>query len=576
MFDIIIKGGKLIDGTGSEPRSVDVGVKADSIEAIGDLSEHTALTVIDASSQVVTPGFIDMHSHADQTVLEYPRAESCIAQGITTSVGGNCGFSQAPLRNHWVMCFWEWNWWDEVAPRKYYTEPVGDLKKAKQAALASDGLEIDWSSFGEWLERVERARPGVNVVPLVGHSTIRGAVMGDDYRRHATESEIVQMKRHVAEAMDSGAFGISDGLDYAPNSYCSENESLEVIGEAARRGGLYASHWRRTGLREGFGNPGLADGIRQAIEIARKTGAKLELAHLSLGYLTAPRQTPKISVAAAEETLHILDTALNEGVDLTFDCIPNNSGGVLQAKYLAAMLTPWLREAGSLEQFAKNLAAPDLRREIREFILSGRWYNLNPVTNPGWASGVRVLSSSLAQYEGLTLPEVAQSRGQDALDALMDVVMLDPHTRSGQVAGSDEWKRVFYKHPLAMVGVDVFLLDDTYEVKVPPYFLPHANTYGGMARFLKHYALGLLGLEEGIRRLTSLPAQTLGLKERGVIKEGYKADIVVFSPDAVTDTGDDAEPRRYPKGFSHVIVNGSIALKDGTFVHNRTGQVLRK
>jgi len=577
VFDVIIKGGEVVDGTGAPRLKQDVGIKGDTIAAVGDLSNATAGRIIDATGQVVAPGFIDMHSHADQTILMYPHGESAIGQGITTAVCGQCGFSPAPLNKHWTACFWEWNWWDKVAPRKYYQEVVAELDKVRKYAKETDGLDINWSTFGEWLDRIEQARPGINIVPLVGHGTIRTAVMGMDYKRRATPDEIEAMKRYVEEAMDSGAAGISNGLDYAPNCYCSMEESYEVVGVVAKKRGIFSSHWRRTGLRQGFGNPGLINGIREAIEIAKKTGVKLQMAHLSPGYLVSPVPTSKLSTCVAEETLAVLDEAIKDGVDLAFDVIPNHmTGGVIHIKYVAAVLGPWLKEAGSLEQLAENLRAPDLREEIKQYILSGKWFNLNPIIQPGWANEMVIGKTKVQEFAGKTIAQIAGERDQHPLDALMDVICADPYCiLSRPSTGSDEVKRVFYKHPLAMVGVDTFLVNHTAETKVPPYYLPNPNTFGGMARFIKLYALGLLGLEEGIRRITSLPAERLGLKDRGVIAKGMKADIVVFRPEAVTDKGTDEEPRQYPEGFTWVFVNGQDAMGDGKLTLNHSGEVLR-
>jgi len=577
-FDVIIRNGEVIDGTGSPKSAKDIGIKGDAIAAVGDLSGAQAGRMIDASGQVVTPGFIDMHDHFDQTVLLYPKAQSALAQGITTAVTGQCGFSPAPLDKHYTACFWEWNWWDRVQPRKYYQEAVGDLDKVKTAAREVDGLDVNWATFGEWLNRVEEAKPGLNIVPLVGHGTVRTAVIGSDYRRTATSDEIALMKRYVEQAMDEGAGGISNGMDYAPNAYSSVEESCEVIAAAVRKGGFFSSHWRRTGLREGFGNAGLIQGIKEAIDIAKKTGARLEVAHLSPGYLVSPNPTPKLAACAAEETLALLDEALKDGVDLSFDVIPSHlSGGVIHTRHIAAALTPWLKEAGSLEQFGRNLTAPDLRQEISDYVMSGKWYGLNPILQPGWAGTIVVGDTGAAEFAGKSIADIARSTGRHPLDALMDVISKDPHaTRAEPSGGTDEVKRIFFKHPLAMVGIDTFLVDHTAGSKVPPYYLPNPNTFSGMARFVKLYALGLLGLEEGIRRVTGFPAERLGLKDRGVIAEGKKADLVVFRPEAVVDKSTSEEPRQYPEGFSWVFVNGQAAMEDGRLTLSGNGRVLRR
>ncbi len=576
-FDVIIKGGEVIDGSGKARVRADVGLRGDTIAAVGDLSEDTASKIIDAKGKVVTPGFIDMHSHSDLTILMYPCGESSVSQGVTTSVGGQCSFSAAPLNKHWSYAWWEGNWWHKVAPSKYYDEIVGCLDKAKIAVKEAHGLDVDWSSFGEWVSSVEKAGPGLNVRPLVGHGTIRTAVMGTDYRREATPSEIAEMVKYVDEAMDSGAAGISNGADYAPNSYCSEEEECALVGAAAKKGGYFSTHWRRTGLREGFGNPGLADGLREAIRVAKKTGAQLQVAHLAPGWLTTPGASPKITACIAEETLALLDDAVKDGVNLGFDVIPNSlTGGVTHGKYVAGELGPWFKEAGSLEQLAKNLKAPDLRAEIREYIMSGRWFRLNPPIQPTWANGVRVGASTVDRYVGKTIAQIASETGVDSLEALMDVVCNDPYATGAWGEESDEVKRIFYRHPLAMVGMDTFLVDHTFEIKIPPYTLPNPNSFGGMAKFLRLYAQGFLGLEEGVRRITGLSAKTLGIKDRGLIAEGMKADVVVFAPEKVTEKGTYEEPRQYAEGFSWVFVNGVAALADGKLTHSHSGKVLRR
>ncbi|MDP2859369.1 MAG: amidohydrolase family protein [Bacillota bacterium] len=577
-FDFIIKGGWVIDGTGAPRVKADVGIKGDTIEAVGDLSAAAAAHTVDAVDQAVTPGFIDMHSHSDQTIAFYPHGESSLGQGITTSVGGQCSFSPAPLNRHWTACFWEGNWWDRVEPRKYYQEVVGDLDRARKAAMEVDNLDISWKTFGEWLDRVEREKPGLNFVPLIGHGAVRTAVMGQDYWRHATPEEVERMKALVEQALDEGAAGISNGMDYAPNCFCAPEESYELMGVVAKRGRYLSTHSRRTGHRQGFGNPGLIDGLREAIDIAQRTGIRLEIAHLYPGYLTVPSSTPKIARVTAEETLELVDGAIKNGVDLAFDVIPNhNAGGVSFNKYLAAALTPWFKQAGTFEQLAQNLRAPDFRQEIKDYIMAGRWFNLNPITSPNWAGNLRIAKSRVDEFVGRSIAEIAGVRKLHPLDALMDVLVTDPYAQTGSKwSDKDEIRDVYYKHPLAMVAIDTFLVDPTYEIRIPPYTLPNPNTFGGMARYIRLYANQLLGLEEGIRRITSLAASRLDLPDRGQIKPGKKADIVVFRPEAVTEKFDGEEPRQYPEGFSWVFVNGTAAMADGNLTLSSSGRVLRK
>jgi len=578
-LDLILKGGTLVDGTGKPRRRADVGIAGDTIAAVGDLSQVAAEKVVDATGLVVTPGFIDMHSHADATVLHYPAGESAIGQGITTSVGGQCGSSMAPLHEYVGVGLWGANWRDQVAPAKYYAEGAIEIEKVRQAAKAYDGFDLDWAGFGEWLERVEKARPGINLVPLVGHGTIRTAVMGKDTKRQARPEEVAAMEQQVAQALEEGAMGISTGMDYPPGVFASHEEFCAVVSEAARHGGFFSPHWRRTGLRQGFGNPGLITGLREALEVAKVTGAKTQVAHLSSGYLMAPFATPRLATVAAEETLVAIDETIGAGVELAFDVIPNHlTGGTMHQKYVAGTLAPWFKEAGSFEQFARNLAAPDLRQEIKAYIMAGKWYTLNPILQPLWASSLMVDKSAVPEFHGKNIEEIAAKRRQDPLDALMDVIEQDPRACGGlrRPYAFDQALRVFYSHPRAMVGIDTTLIDHTFEMTVPPYNYPNLNTFGGMARFVRLYALGHLGLEEGVRRLTGLPAQRLGLADRGAVAPGMKADLVVFDAPAVVENQDDTDPVQYPKGYHWVFVNGVAAMANGSLTHSRSGQVLRK
>lgn len=578
-FDLLIKGGEVIDGTGAPRRRADVAVNGDAIAATGDLAAAAAAKVIDATGLVVTPGFIDMHSHSDRTILHYPAAESAVGQGITTSVGGQCGSSMAPLGKFVGAGLAGHNWSHKVAPHKYYPDGAVELERIRQAAKQYDDFDLDWTTFDGWLKRVEAAGPGINLVPLVGHGAVRTAVMGRDTKRHATPDEIEQMKRLVAQAIEEGAAGVSTGMDYPPGVFAAHDEFIAVVAEAARHGGFFSPHWRRTGLRQGFGNPGLINGLRETLDVAQRTGAKTQVAHLSAGYLISPLPTPRLAAVAAEETLVAVDETIGAGVDLAFDVIPNHTtGGTMHQKYLAGTLAPWLKEAGSFEQFAANLAAPDLRQEIKAFITAGKWFALNPNLQPLWASGHGVEQSTVAEYSGKTIEEIAQAQGKDPLDTLLDVVQRDPRAVGGarRPYANHEALKVYYRHPLAMVGIDTMVVNETFAMTVPPYSYPNLNTFGGMARFLRLYAVGHLGLEEGVRRLTSLPAARLGLADRGAIRPGAKADLVVFRPEAVRDNEDNAEPMRYPEGFHWVLVNGTVAMEDGRLTRLRGGRVLRR
>lgn len=576
-LDILIRNGEVVDGTGAPRRRADVGISDGAIAAVGDLSERAAGLTIDAAGRIVAPGFIDMHSHADETLMRYPGAENFLAQGVTTAVGGNCGFSFAPLADHYTSCFWEWNWWEEINPRKYYPEPVADIEPVRRALLEHEGIELSWGSFGEFLDALEELGPGINLVPLVGHSTVRTAVMGSDYRRHCTEEELEAMLDLVREAMESGAFGISNGLDYAPGAHACDEELVAVVREAAERGGMFATHWRRTGLRHGMGAPVLIRGLKEAISIAKESGVGItQVSHLLPGYSVFPDTPEEMRETSARLTLKVLDEAISEGTEIYWDVIPNTSGGVLSMKYTAALLNPWLRMAGGLERFSENLRAPDLRDEIREYIEAGNWYSLNPVTSPDWASGLIISHFEDDDLIGKSVVAVAKERGTDPLTTLFDLLTSDPYLRTGPPEGSSTAHRIFFEHPRTTVALDTFAMDTTYDVTVPPYFLPHPNTYGGMPRYFERIGRPFLGLEEAIHRVTGLPSEILNLADRGRIENGCRADVVVFDPDAYRGVADHVEPRRYAEGMDWVLVNGSVAVCRGEIGGDRFGRVLRR
>ncbi len=576
-FDVLIENGEIVDGTSGDARREDVGITGKKIAAVGDLSTAAAAETVDAAGMVVTPGFIDMHSHADSTAAVYPSTENFLAQGITTAVTGNCGFSPAPLTDYYAAGFWEWNWWEKINPRKYDAEPIADLQPVREAMREHEGIDLSWDTFASFITFMNQLGTGINIAPLVGHNTIRTAVMGHDYRREADDAEISRMKQWVREAMEAGAFGISNGLDYAPGAFAGEDELVEVVRQASEGGGLFATHWRRTGLREKTGSPVMGLGLKEAIRICRRAEAdRLQVSHLLPGYSVFPSPPQRLIKAAAELTIEMLQEGIEDGLDIHWDVIPNTTGGVISARYLAAPLNPWLKQAGTLEGFSRNLRAPDLREEIREFIEAGRWYSLNPVSNPGWASGIIISHHTAEDLAGSSLQEIADDRGEDPLSTMFSLLQQDPYTCCRPPSGGGEALQVFVQHPKTTVGLDTFAFDTSYEVTVPPYYLPHPNTFGGMPRFFNQLGIPLLGLPEAVHRVTRLPAAILGLDDRGQLREGFCADIAVFDPDSYKSCADHEEPRRLATGISYLLVNGEFAVHDGEFTESRSGRTLTR
>jgi N-acyl-D-amino-acid deacylase len=318
-LDIVIKNGCIVDGTGKDMYQGDIGIKDGKIVKIGKLDDCSSERVVDSKGLIVSPGFIDMHSHGEMTVLMFPKAESGVRQGITTIVGGNCGISPAPLKDYWLKQFWEFDFWSEIQPHIFYEDAIQLADKFKQVIKKRFGMDINWSTFEEFLDRVEETGTSINLVPLVGHGQIRAQVMGMDSDRLATDDEIEEMAKYIREAMESGAFGISTGLDYPPGVYANTEEIVKLAKIVRQFNGIYATHWRRTGVRKGTPKrPKKIKGIEEAIEIGKKANIKVQLSHLTSGYEIYPDPAAPLQKASAQATLDVIDQAINDGVDVKY------------------------------------------------------------------------------------------------------------------------------------------------------------------------------------------------------------------------------------------------------------------
>lgn len=575
-FDLIICGCDLADGTGAPLRRADIGVLDGKIAAIGELTAAGGRR-LDASGCVAAPGFIDMHSHADCTILMFPGAESLLRQGFTTFVGGNCGNSPAPLGESYLMQCWELDFWDELEPYMFYEPGLLPAERVRGYVREKLGYDMDWRSFGEFLDRVDAAPVAANYVPLVGHGQIRAQVMGVEHMRAATSGELELMRAHVREAMEAGAWGISTGLDYAPGACAEREELVRLASEAAARGGIYATHWRRTGLRRGNSRlPSKLNGIHEAIDIAAASGARCEISHILSGYDISPGGSAELDEAAARATLRPIDEALAGGLDISFDVIPNTSGGIDILPWLLRWFQPWVKLAGGAEQFVRALRAADCREYIRRSIERGDWYLLSSEGQKGWPERLRVLRSRVPGREGKSVLELEEELGAGPVDTLFALLLEDHATLVRQEQFSAASVREFLRHPRALVGSDSFALDavGVYGLQDPPYIMPHPNAYCAAVSFLKDYSSG--GLAAAVRKLTGQPAGWLGLDRRGLLAEGWWADITVFEPGALETNESYSEPRRFPSGIRHVLVNGRCAVENGESTAERAGKLLRK
>jgi N-acyl-D-amino-acid deacylase len=527
-WSLLIRGGSVIDGSGAPARRADVAVEGDRIAAVGPSLAGEAARVIDATGKVVAPGFIDMHSHSDLFYFACPSAESKIRQGVTTEVVGMCSFSQAPVRP------------EQQALMKGWVGGIG---------LTPD---LTWETFGQYLDTLRGVRPAVNVVHFVGHGALRIAAMGFEARA-ADAGEIKTMERHLGEALDAGAWGFSTGLVYPPSSYADTREIVALARAMAPRGGQYSSHIRGESAM-------LLDSIAEAIGIGEEGGVRVEISHVKA---SGRENWPKLDAA-----LRMLDDARARGVDVAGDVYPYNAGSTKMDNLMPA----WSHEGG-IAKLLERLADPKVRRRIAEECLvdGERW---GTVSQGGVGfDQIFIASSRRRELEGLNLAQLAQQSGQAPADALMNLLLEERCTVS-MVSFSQSIENVakVLAHPALTIGSDSIPLFEGAGDKPGK---PHPRSYGTFPRVLSEYARErrLFSLETAVNKMTGLPAQRLGLRERGLVQPGYFADLTVFDPQTIKDESTYPDPHRYPSGIPLVIVNGAVAVDDGRML-TRAGRVL--
>lgn len=528
MLDFVIRNGLVVDGTGNPWFKADVTIDDGRIVGVKRTPESRAEKVIDATGLAVSPGFIDMHSHSDLSLLINPRAESKIRQGITTEVIGNCGFSLAPI----------------TSERK-------DLVKREYGPLA-DEISWNWSTFKEYCDRLSHQGTSVNVVPLVGHGVLRKNVMGYENREPAAD-ELAEMKALLIESMEDGASGVSTGLIYPPASYAGPDELIELAKVASEYGGIYTSHIRNESDR-------LLESVEEAIKIGKSARISVEISHL--------KSAGKSNWGKVKAALRVIDAAREEGVEISYDFYPYAAGST----GLYACLPPWVHENGKDEMLAR-LKDNSVRKRIKEYIKrKDGWENL--VRNAGWEGIVITRCEKNNQYEGLSISEVAVKRRMNPFDVMFDL-LLEEDGVVGIVLHmmSEEDVRVVLKHPLSKVGTDA--------VASAPYGplargKPHPRSYGTFPRILGKYVReeNVLTLQDAVRKMTSMPAQKLRLFDRGLIREGFWADLVIFDPREVTDKATYKDPHQYCRGIEYVIVNGETVIEKAEHTGNLPGEVL--
>ena len=591
-FDFLINNALIVEGMGKDPYKGTIGVNGDKVVALGDVTGD-AKTVVDARGLTALPGFIDAHSHFDQTVLWYPDCENGIMQGITTFIGGQCGQSMAPVSDQGMMPVMLSDYLAELDPYKYHqNKRFYSIDQVNEWMDKVFGWKITWSTMKGFLNKVEEIGISMNYAPLVGHATIRRHVMGLDSKRASTKKEMGEMKDLIVGAMEDGCIGMSAGLDYDPDVYATTEELVDGVSALKPYNGIYCPHWRKTGLRTGVTSGRKPSepirGILESIEIHKETGVRLHLAHLRSGWTIIPTPPEELERANIKVTLDTIARESKNELDITWDTIPTmiRGGFTWIGPYLASLLEPWLRTLGSRENLSKWLKSKDFRAEIKDVIMSGSWswvIYCSPNFNPKWAETIYITKSRSPGIEGKTIAEIAADREADQLETFFDIITEDHETlmypdTSGRKARERESHNLFYIHPLGSVGLDTWAIDSKYSSPNPPYTRRGINSYSAFPLFLIKYVRdgNLFTLDEAVQRISRTAARVHNLQGRGILREGAYADIVLLDLKNLRITGTELEPRTYAQGIEYVFTNGIPAVKGGKLTGERPGKVLRR
>lgn len=538
MLDIKITGGRVADGVCDRAYRADVGIAGDKIVEIGDLRDVPARKTIDVEGKVVAPGFIDMHTHSDMSLLYDRRASSKIRDGVTTEVIGNCGIGVAPVceaRKSQLITY--------LGTRLIGTIPVR--------------LELPWNTMGEYLAALEKAPAAANVAPLLAQGAVRINEMGFS-SAHPTPEQMARMKAEMAKALDEGCFGLSSGLVYMPGEYSTEDELAALCAVMAPTGRFYVTHMRSE-------SDDLFTALEEAIATAKKGGVPLHISHLKLAGAGVKGQTERLFAR--------LDKAKAEGLDLTFDVYPYACG----CTSLGACMPPWAFEGGT-DKMLERLGDGQIRARIRHDIENGL---------PGWQNFARACESfdnitiaSAVTEEGQallgkTIAQISDEWGRDPYTCMYEI-LLQEHGRV-QILNKmmrDEDVDTIVAHPDSMIGSD----GQSLSVEgIMSSGKPHPRAFGTRARVLARYVREKkrFTVEEAVKKMAARPAGRLGLRDRGTLRVGSFADVVVFDPDTVQDKATFADPKQYSSGFDAVLVNGRPALENGRETAVFSGRVLR-
>ncbi len=527
-FDVIIKGGTVYDGSGRPPRRADVGLRGDRIAAIGDLSRATATTVVDAQGLAVAPGFINMLSHSESSLIVDPRSLSEIKQGVTTQIFGEG--SMGPLNDQ--------------------------MKQRLRETRGDSGFQIEWTTLAEYLTYLEKRGIPQNVASFIGAATIREHVIGLEDKQ-PTPAQLEQMRELVRREMEAGALGITTALIYPPAFFAKTEELIEMCKVAAKYKGKYTTHMRSEGNQ-------LIEAVLETIRISREAGLPAEIYHLKA---SGAANWPKM-----DQVFSMIENARRRGLKITANMYTYTAGGT----GLDASMPPWVWDGGR-EAGYKRLQDSDTRKKIADAIRtpSNDWENLYLLAgSPERLLLASFRSEQLKPLVGKTLGEVAKMRGKDPVETIMDLVLED-RSRIGTIyflMSEDNLKKQI-RQPWVSFGSDAASIAPEGNVLRSS---AHPRAYGNFARLLGKYVREekVISLTEAVRRLSSLPATNLGLDHRGFLRTGMFADIVVFDPQTIADRATFENPHQLSVGVQHVFVNGTQILKGGELTGAKPGRAL--
>lgn len=541
-YDVLISGGTVYDGSGAAPFVGDVAINGDRVVAVGDLSAATAESVVDATGLAVSPGFVNMLSWATESLIVDGRSQGDLRQGVTLEVfgeGNSLGPMNAAMKEAWLETFVDY---------------VGSEQRA--AELLGGAVEVPWTTLGDYLEFLETKGISTNVASFLGATTTRIHELG--YADRApNEEELERMRQLVHTAMREGAMGIGSSLIYAPAFYAKTDELVAISSVAAEYGGMYISHMRSEGNR-------LLEAVEELIGISRAAGLPAEIYHLKQG---GEQNWDKL-----DQVIEMVEAARAEGLRITADMYNYIAGST----GLDAAMPPWVQEGG-YDAWAERLRDPSVRARVAAEMVAQQddWENLMQGATPEGSLLVEFRNPDLRGYIGRTLADVAAERGTSAQKTAMDLVVEDG-SRVQVVYFLMSEDNVKRQIALPWVSFD----SDAGSMAPEPPFTDgstHPRAYGNFARLLGKYVReeGVIPLEEAIRKLTSLPTTNLGISDRGMLAEGYYADVVVFDPATIIDHATFEDPHQYSTGVVHVFVNGGQVLRDGEHTGATPGRVVR-